>query len=126
MRTDRQEVGAECVEGDGHVPRRLRGVDMHQHTEFTARRDHLDDGLHCAHFVIGPLHVHECRVGADGSPQRVVVDAPEAVDGHDHRFARPQGGLAHRRVLDGGEDLMRAARRRLGWTQLDLAQHAAH
>ena len=116
VRAHRQEVGAERVEGDGHVTGRLRGVDMHQHAEFTARRYHFDDGLQRADFVIGPLHVHERGVGANGGLQCIAVDAPETVDGHDDRISRagrPRGRSARlRRRSDGSRASMRPSRPR--------------
>ena len=62
---DREEVGAELVERDGHVAGGLRGVDMDEHAPVAAGRHDVGHRLDRADLVIAPLHVDRAGVRAD-------------------------------------------------------------
>ena len=110
VRAHRQQVGAQRREVDGDVTRRLRGINVHEQIAIPAGLDDRGDRLHGAHLVVGPLHVDEGGVGAERRDQRIDIDATDAVDRHAHDRARTRRGLAHGRMLDGRQHLLRPPR----------------
>ncbi len=69
VRAHGQQIDAEVVELDRHVPGGLRGVDVEEDASFVAGLRDLRHGLHGADLVVAPLHVDERGVGR-GSPSR--------------------------------------------------------
>ena len=123
---DRQQVGAELVEGDRHVAGGLRGVDVDEHAPVAAGRHDLGHRLDRADLVVAPLHVDQRGVRADrvehlvrrrpdraGRPPTTVTSPARAaasrtagvLDRRHHLMAAALGGAPHR----GGDGLGRAA-----------------
>jgi hypothetical protein len=105
---DREKVGAEGAEVDGHVARGLGGVDVHEHAALTALGDDGGDGLQRAHLVVAPLQVHHRRIGTQSSHYFVRIDAAQVIDA-DPRDVVPGGGVPDGRVLDDRTDDVRPA-----------------
>jgi hypothetical protein len=89
----------------------LRRVDVDEDAALSDTRRRLDDRLHGADLMVGPLHVDERGVGADRGSQRIDIDTTDAIDGNDDRRRRRGPRPRGPRVFDRGEDLMRAPRR---------------
>jgi hypothetical protein len=70
--------------------------------------DHLGHRLGRADLVVGPLHVHQRGVGADGVEDGAGVDAAGTVDRHEGDVAVALRREPHGRVLDRGDDLVAA------------------
>ena len=101
---DRQQVGAEVVEVDGHVAGRLGGVDVHEHVAFAAALRRPRRRLQRADLVVAPLQVDERGVGPDGVGDRVADRRGRRRSTSDPRHLGVGGrGQAHRGVLDRGQ-----------------------
>ena len=102
------EVGAQIGQVQRNVPARRRRVDVHRHAGVPAQADDLAHRLQCPHLMVGPLAVDERRTreGLRRQPgtERAGVDAGRRVDGNDLDGRQPGRCLAHRGVLDVGEE----------------------
>ena len=107
----RHQVGVERTEVADHVPGGGHRVHVDGYTPVTAEFHHLGHRLDRAHFVIGPLAVHQRGVvpvdrpaPSEGLLHRDGLDPAVAVHGDRLDRRRAGRGVADGRVLDAAQD----------------------
>jgi len=105
VRGHRQQIDAEIVDVDRHLPGGLRGVGVHERAGGMRERRQFANRLQRADFVVGHHHADEQRAFVDGRACGVEVDESLTGDREKRHVEagafEPAAGLEHRLVLDG-------------------------